>query len=494
MKRSSGVIMHISSLPGEYGIGTLGKEAYEYADFLKKSGLGYWQILPLGHTSYGDSPYQCFSAFAGNPYFIDFDLLKEEGLLKAEDYKMCISEQEEAVDYSRLFNTRFWILRIAYENSKGRLDDELLRFRKEKALWIEDYALYMAVKTKHKLLSWQEWEEGIRLRTKEAVKAYTTLLEDEINYWIFIQYMFFKQWNKLKKYVNDLGIKIIGDLPIYVAADSSDAWANPELFKLDEDRKPIVVAGCPPDAFSKTGQLWGNPVYDWEYLKATNYRWWTHRISESLKLYDVVRLDHFRGFESYWEVPFGDKDASLGRWVKGAGSELFRQIEKELGELNIIAEDLGYLTKEVKELKKETGFPGMKVLQFAFSVYEESDYLPHKHTHDCVVYTGTHDNDTIMGWIQNTGDRGEVMHAINYLNLSKEEGYNWGFIRGAWSSVADLAITQMQDFLGLGNEARMNMPSTTKGNWVWRMKKNALTDELASKIYNLTKLYWRLNE
>lgn len=494
MKRSAGVIMHISSLPGHYGIGTLGKEAYAYADFLKRAGLTYWQILPLGHTSYGDSPYQCFSAFAGNPYFIDFDLLKEDGLLKEEDYEICLSQEEERVDYLKLFGTKFRVLRIAYENSKGKLDDELLKFRKEKALWIEDYSLYMALKTQYKLQSWQQWDLNIRLREKETIEKCRVLLEDEIGYWVFVQYMFFKQWAQLKKYSNSLGIQIIGDIPIYVAADSSDAWANPELFKLDKDRKPLAVAGCPPDAFSETGQLWGNPVYDWDYLKVTSYKWWVERIRESLKLYDVIRIDHFRGFESYWEIPYGDKDASSGRWVKAAGYDLFRQIEKELGKVSVIAEDLGYLTKEVRQLIKDTGFPGMKVLQFAFSTDGESDYLPHKYTHDCVVYTGTHDNDTITGWIEKTGDRSEVRHAIKYLNLSKEEGYHWGFIRGAWSSVADLAITQMQDFLGLGNEARMNFPSTTSGNWTWRIKKEALTDELADKIYDLTKLYGRLSD
>ena len=326
------------------------------------------------------------------------------------------------------------------------------------------------------------------------MKRYSQKLKDDIEYWIFVQYEFYKQWEALKGYVNNLGIKIIGDIPIYVSADSSDAWANDKLFKLDENKNPIVVAGCPPDAFSDDGQLWGNPIYDWDYAEQTRYTWWIERLKASLRLYDMIRIDHFRGFESYWQVPFGDKTAKNGKWVKGPGMKFFKVVKEELGDIDVIAEDLGSLTDKVRKFREKTGYPGMKVLQFAFSTKEESDYLPHNYTPNCVVYTGTHDNDTIMGWIDTTGDKDEVKFAKRYLKLDIYEGYHWGVIRGAWSSVANTAIAQMQDFLGLGNEARMNMPSTLGGNWQWRMQDGELTKELAQKIYQLTKMYGRLGE
>lgn len=492
MKRSSGVIMHISSLPGDYGIGTFGKEAYDFADFLKKSGLGYWQILPLGQTSYGDSPYQSFSAFAGNPYFIDFDILEKDGLLQKSDYEnINFGDNQLYVDYEKLFNEKFKVLKIAYQNGKEKYREEIENFKKENSLWIEDYASYMAIKSEFNLKSWQSWDEDIKVREEKTLNKYKEKLKDEIEYWIFIQYIFFKQWNNLKNYVNSLGIKIIGDIPIYVSEDSADAWANPEIFLLDEKKVPIKVAGCPPDAFSATGQLWGNPIYRWDYLENTGYRWWINRIKESLKLYDVIRIDHFRGFESYWQIPYGEETAVNGEWVKGPGMKLFNAIEKELGKVNIIAEDLGFLTSEVIKFRKDSGFPGMKVLQFAFDEREESDYLPHNYDKDCIVYTGTHDNDTFRGWFEKTGSKNDIEFCKKYLKLTEEEGYNWGFIRGAWSSVGMLSVTLMQDFLNLGNEARMNLPSTIGENWKWRTDKSSLNEELSKKIYELNKLYGR---
>ncbi|MCT4620338.1 MAG: 4-alpha-glucanotransferase [Marinisporobacter sp.] len=489
--RSSGILMHITSLPSSYGIGTFGKEAYEFVDFLVKAGQKYWQLLPLGSTGYGDSPYQSFSAFAGNPYFIDFELLEKDGLLEKEDYiDLDFGKDREKVDYEKLFKNKMLVLRKAFENGKEKYEEEMKSFQEENNDWIEDYALYMAVKNEFQLKPWQEWDEDIKLRKEEAVSHYKKILKEEINYWVFLQFVFFKQWDNLKQYANKKGIRIIGDIPIYVAEDSADTWANSEIFLLDEEKKPIKVAGCPPDAFSATGQLWGNPIYRWDDLEEMGYGWWIHRIKGSYKLYDVLRIDHFRGFESFWQVPYGEETAVNGEWVKGPGNNLFHAIKNSLGDLDIIAEDLGYLTEEVINFREETGYPGMKVLQFAFDTREESDYLPHNYDKNCIVYTGTHDNDTVCGWFENAR-KSDVDFSIKYLKLNEEEGYHWGFIRGAWSSVGNLAVAQMQDFLGLGTEARMNIPSTIGGNWQWRVKKEDLTDELAEKIDTITKLYGR---
>ena len=333
----------------------------------------------------------------------------------------------------------------------------------------------MAVKGKFNLASWQEWDDDIKKRRPETIELYRNELSDEIEFWSFIQFLFFKQWNELKSYANEKGIKIIGDMPIYVAEDSADVWSNPEAYLIyEETLKPISIAGCPPDAFSETGQLWGNPIYDWNYMEKTGYKWWIKRVEESLKLYDVVRIDHFRGFESYWEIPYGDTTAVNGKWVKGPGIKLFNAIKESLGEINVIAEDLGFLTNEVKEFLEETGFPGMKVLQFAFDEREESNYLPHTYTNNCIAYTGTHDNDTFRGWFELTGNKSDVKYCKEYLALTEEEGYNWGFIRGAWASVADVSIALMQDFLNLGNETRVNFPSTLGGNWKWRIKEGSI--------------------
>lgn len=491
MNRGSGILMHISSLPGKYGVGTLGKSAYQFADFLKQSGQRYWQILPLGHTGYGDSPYQCFSAYAGNPYFIDLEVLQEEGLLAKEVLEgLGKEEDKEDIDFAKLFHTRYKVLRIAYENGKSLLKEELARFRTDNEEWIEDYSLYMAVKESLGNRSWLQWDAPIQLRKPEALCDYREKLKEEINFWVFVQYEFYKQWKNLKEYVNLLGIQIIGDLPIYIAADSSDAWACPELFQLDENKIPIVVAGCPPDAFTEDGQLWGNPIYDWEYLERTGYDWWIRRMKKSLTLYDILRIDHFRGFEAYWAVPYGDPTAKDGKWIKGPGIKLFDALKEALGEMNIIAEDLGFLTQEVIDFREEAGYPGMKVLQFGFGQTEENGYMPHNCTSHSVMYTGTHDNSTIKGWFKETPEEDAVL-ATRYFKLDEEEGYHWGFIRGAWASVSNLAVTQMQDLLGLDDKARMNKPGALGGNWTWRMKEDALTDELAQHIYDMTKLYGR---
>ncbi|PAB59695.1 4-alpha-glucanotransferase [Anaeromicrobium sediminis] len=490
MKRSSGIIMHITSLPGKYGIGTFGKEAFEFVDFLCKAGQSYWQILPIGCTGYGDSPYQSFSAFAGNPYFIDFDLLKDEGLLKEDDYKdIDFGQDVESVDYEKIFFNKMPILKKAYKKGYEKYSLEIERFKEEK-FWAKDFALYMAVKGTFDLVEWQKWDEDIKLRKEDALERYEKELKDEIDYWIFLQVIFFEQWTKLKSYANEKGLKIIGDIPIYVAADSADAWANSEVFLLDEEKNPIKVAGCPPDAFSATGQLWGNPIYRWEYLDGTGYKWWIDRMKGSIDLYDVIRIDHFRGFESYWQVPYGEDTAINGEWVKGPGMKLFNAIQQEMGHIDVIAEDLGYLTEEVIKFREDSGYPGMKVLQFAFDTREESDYLPHNYDKNCIVYTGTHDNDTVAGWLEN-GIKEDIEYSKKYLKLNKDEGEHWGFIRGTWSSVGNLAIGQMQDFLGLGSKSRMNIPSTIGGNWQWRVKKEDLTRDLAKNIYDMTKLYGR---
>lgn len=491
--RGSGIIMHITSLPGKYGIGTFGKEAYKFCDFLKKSKQKYWQILPLGPTSYGDSPYQSFSAFAGNPYLINLDMLKEENLLKKEDYEdKNFGHNPEVVNYGLMFTEKMSVLKTSFINFSKDNHEDFERFKEEEKEWLDDYSLFMAIKYESNFKIWNSWDEKLKRRDKDEIEKYKDHLKEEIEYWKYLQYEFFKQWNKLKKYANENEIKIIGDIPIYVAEDSSDVWSNPKVFLLDENTlKPIFISGCPPDAFSEDGQLWGNPVYDWSYLDHTKYEWWKKRIKQSLKLYDVLRLDHFRGFESFWAVPNGEKTAKNGKWLKGPGMKLFNALSEQFEDLEIIAEDLGFLTEETVKLKDDTGFPGMKVLEFAFGGDSKNTYLPHNYDKNCVAYTGTHDNDTVRGWIETTGNKTEVEKAVKYLNLTEEEGYNWGIIRGVWSSVADTSIGLMQDFLNLGNEARMNMPSTLNNNWSWRAKNDVFTDELANKIYRITKMYGR---
>ena len=497
MDRNSGIIMHIASLPGNYGIGTFGKEAYKFADFLKSAGQKYWQILPLSPTSFGDSPYQSFSAFAGNPYFIDFDILEEKGYLKLKDYENeNFGDNPEEVDYALIFKKKMHILRKAFLNftsslsSDNRQDYE--EFKKNNSFWLEDYSLYMAIKKEFNLKSWHEWDEDIRLRKPCVVEKYKVELNEEIEFWNFIQFEFSLQWSKLKSYVNSLGIEIIGDIPIYVSEDSADVWSNPNAFLMDKQTlKPIKVSGCPPDIFSKTGQLWGNPIYDWDYMDKNNYKWWIYRIRESLKIYDWLRIDHFKGFESYYSIPYGEDTAKNGKWIKGPGIKLFNAIRKELGDVNIIAEDLGALTEETIKLRDDNKFPGMKILTFAFDSDYDNSFLPHNYEKNFIAYTGTHDNDTVRGWLETTAPKDQVKKAINYLKLNKEEGYNWGIIRGVWSSVANVSIAQMQDFLNLGNEARFNMPSTIGCNWKWRVKEDAFTKNIAKRIYEITEVYGR---
>ena len=483
--------MHISSLPGPYGIGDFGKCAYDFVDFLDRAKQREWQILPLGITGYGDSPYQNFSAFAGNPYFIDLNELLEKGFIEKEELEnLPLGEDPEKVDYGILYKNKMELLRRAYKRAYRIIGSDLKVFYEEEKRWLRDYALFMAIKADHKGISWLRWPVEYKDIQSEEVLEFEKSHEKEMYFHVFIQYYFFKQWKKLKNYANDKNIRIIGDIPIYVAEDSSDVWGNSQLFKVDAEFVPITVAGCPPDAFSITGQLWGNPIYNWEVMEQEGYKWWVERIRASFEIYDMVRIDHFRGFEAYWEIKNGSENAVHGQWIKGPNMKLFKKIKEELGDLDIIAEDLGFLTEEVYELIEETGYPGMKVLQFAFDPREESDYLPHTYDRNAVVYTGTHDNETIMGWMRTVKSE-DIIHAGKYLKLSYEEGINWGFIRGAYSSVANLCVIPMQDFLGLGNEARMNIPSTLGNNWIWRMKENELTDKLADKIAKLTRMYGR---
>lgn len=490
--RKSGILLPISALPSSHGIGTFGKAAYQFADFLHASGQRCWQILPLGPTGYGDSPYQSFSTFAGNPYFIDLDLLAEQGMLTDDEIAAAdLDGDAERVDYEKQYQNRYPLLRLAFTRGEETYRDQLRAFCAQNVDWLPDYALFMALKAHFGGQPFQEWDEDIKLREVAALDRYRSELAEEIRFHEFLQMLFFDQYYALKQYVNDREIEIIGDIPIYVAPDSADAWANSEVFWLDDDMNPIKVAGCPPDAFSATGQLWGNPLYDWETLERAGFKWWIDRIRQISRLYDRVRIDHFRGFEAYWAIPFGDKTAEHGEWVKGPGMALFDAVKSELGEVNIIAEDLGYLTDGVIELRDRTGYPGMKVLQFAFDSREESDYLPHNYPKNCVVYTGTHDNDTVGGWFD-SAPQADVDFAMRYLDIAPRDNYIWKFIRAAWSSVADLSIAQMQDFLELSSEARMNTPSTLGGNWVWRMRQDDLTSRLCEKLRMMTKLYGRI--
>ena len=490
--RKSGVLLPVSSLPSKYGIGTFSGQAYEFIDLLEQAGQTYWQILPLGPTGYGDSPYQSFSTFAGNPYYIDLEALIKEGYLTKEDCDSCdFGDNDEYIDYEKIYLSRFKVLKKAFKNSDIQNDEAYNEFVRTNSYWLDDYALYMAVKNSFGGVSFIEWDEDIRLRRKEALCRYREKYKEETDFYKFQQFIFTKQWFALKEYANSRGIKIIGDIPIYVAFDSSDTWAAPELFQLDEDLRPVAVAGCPPDSFSATGQLWGNPLYDWDYHKKTGYDWWMKRLEYCFKLYDVVRIDHFRGFDEYYSIPYGDPTAEFGHWEKGPGYDIFRTMKDKLGKKEVIAEDLGFLTDSVLKLVKKTGYPGMKILQFAFDSREDSDYLPHNYTRNSVVYTGTHDNDTVLGWFGslNRHDKG---FAKRYLNINKNKDINWEFIRAVMASVSDTCIIPMQDYLGLGAEARINIPSTLGINWKWRMLPGAFDEELAARIKKMTGLYGRL--
>lgn len=490
--RTSGILFHISSLPSEYGIGTFGKEAYRFVDFLEKAGQTYWQILPIGITGYGDSPYQSFSSFAGNPYFLDPDLLCKARLLEEADYaKLDFGSNPEKVDFGKIYENRYKMLHKAYDNFLKKDEPKFKEFCKENEAWLEDFALYMALKDECGGASWLTWETSIKKREKSAMEAAKARLASEIDFYRVVEYLFFTQWFELKEYANKKGIKIIGDLPIYVSLDSADVWANPEDFELDASLNPINIAGCPPDAFSSDGQRWGNPLYNWKKMKREGFPWWCRRVAFSARIFDVLRIDHFRGFEAYWSIPAEEKTAKGGKWVQGPGNALFATLEKRLGKIPIIAEDLGFMTDGVKKLLKKTGFPGMKVLEFAFDPEGNSEYLPHNICQNSVAYIGTHDNEPAMLWLDTVSEDTKVF-AEKYMNLTKEEGYNWGFIRTLLSCPAGTVIMQMQDLLGLSEGARMNTPSVVSDNWTWRVRGECINDWLAEIIYKKTALYRRL--
>ena len=489
--RKSGVLMHITSLPGPYGIGAMGKQAFAFVDFLEEAGQSCWQILPLTPTGYGDSPYQSCSAYAGNYYLIDLDTLISEGLLEKDEVSSIDwAEQPDRVDYGRLYNNRLSILRLAYGRFTGGADFE--EFCSANSSWLPDYALFMALKEKFSGAAWYTWEDGLKFRQPDAIWKARQELKEPVRFYSFVQYQFYKQWNALRSYAHDKNIQIIGDVPIYVPYDSADVWSDPEFFQLDERMDPVCVAGCPPDAFTEDGQLWGNPLYRWDVLARDEYNWWIRRLEAAGKLYDVIRLDHFRGFEAYWSVPYGDSTAKNGHWVKGPAMDFINTVKRRLPELKLIAEDLGFLTPEVLAMRDESGFPGMKVLGFAFDSREPSDYLPHTYTPNSVCYTGTHDNMTTRQWFE-TASPDAVAYATEYMNLSETEGLVWGVIRTACASVSDLCVIQMQDYLDLGSEARMNFPGTmTSANWTWRASDGFTGNGLASKIRAMTALYGRL--
>ena len=492
--RASGILMPIFSLPSRYGIGSFSKSAYQFVDMLKKAGQKYWQILPLCPTSYGDSPYQSFSTYAGNPYFIDLDQLIEEKLLTRKECQTCdFGDDPQDIDYGKLYENRFKLLHKAYERANVGEDQEFEAYRRENAWWLDDYALFMAVKDRFDGVAWNEWAEDIRLRWSNAMDYYRRELYYEIEFYSYLQFVFMKQWKKLKNYANINGIEIIGDIPIYVAFDSADAWANPELFQFDAENLPTAVAGCPPDGFSADGQLWGNPLYRWDYHRETGFDWWIRRIAYCSELYDVVRIDHFRGFDEYYSIPYGDTTARNGHWEKGPGIALFEAAKNRLGELNIIAEDLGYITDSVKKLVADSGFPGMKVLEFAFDSREKSDYLPYTYEKNSVVYTGTHDNETIAGWYAGL-DKSDLKMCTDYMNIDRIPGkeYHWDFIRLAMLSVSDLCVIPIQDYLGLDNRARINHPSTLGTNWRWRLAKGQLSASLLKEIREMTRISGRL--
>lgn len=498
MNRSAGILLPISSLPSKYGIGSFSKSAYDFVDWLKGAGQSYWQILPLVPTSYGDSPYQSFSTYAGNPYFIDLETLVSEGVLTqnevdAQDF----GDRADQIDYEKLYNNRYPLLRKAYERSNISKNEEYLRYMEENGWWLKDYALFMAVKARFDGVAWTEWAEDIRLRYDYSMDYYRRELYYEIEFHQYLQFTFYRQWMKLKAYANRQGIRIIGDIPIYVAMDSADTWANPEMFQLDKENVPLAVAGCPPDGFSATGQLWGNPLYRWDYHAQTGFDWWMKRLSHCFQMYDVVRIDHFRGFDEYYSIPYGAQTAVCGHWEKGPGIGLFNRMKEVLGNREVVAEDLGYMTDTVRRLVADSGFPNMKVLEFAFDSRDTGcagDYLPHNYPENCVAYTGTHDNETIIGWLDSIREEEKTMvrdYLCDYTTAWKN--LNWPMISLIMRSRANLAMIPMQDYLGLDNRSRLNQPSTVGKNWKWRVEKEQLSEELKKKIRKLTKMYGRIN-
>ena len=488
--RSSGILMHISSLPGPYGIGTMGKRAFEFVDFLSSSGQSIWQILPLNPTGYGDSPYQSCSTFAGNHYLIDLDALVEEGLLEKEELdRITWCHLETKVDFGIQYHNRLQVLRLAYE--RFRDDQALESFCRENRSWLEDFALFMALKGHFGGKPWYQWEKELKFRKEEAMETARQELKEEMLFYCFVQFLFFRQWHALRAYAHENGIRIIGDVPIYVPYDSVEVWKDTQLFQLDEDLNPVAVAGCPPDSFSADGQLWGNPLYRWDKMREDGFQWWIRRLAAAGELYDVVRMDHFRGLESYWSIPYGDETAKGGKWVKGPGLAFVNAVKENLPQLDMIAEDLGFLTQEVLDLRDASGYPGMKILEFAFDPREPSDYLPHGYISNTVCYTGTHDNMTMRQWFD-TAEEDAVEYATAYMNLTEQEGLVWGVIRTAFATVSDCCVIQMQDYLDLGAEARMNFPGTlSDSNWTWRANDDILNESLAKRILAMTKLFGR---
>jgi 4-alpha-glucanotransferase len=489
-ERASGILLPIFSLPSRYGIGTFGKEAYAFVDALKNSKQKYWQILPLCPTGFGDSPYQSFSTFAGNPHFIDLDMLIGESLLTKEDCEgIDFGKNSSRIDYMKLRSGRYKLLKKAYANSKHHNRKDYIEFTERNGSWLEDYCLYMAIKRRFKDLSWLEWDDDIKFRRKIAIEHYRKALNEEIEFHSFMQFYFIKQWSALKEYSNRNGIKIIGDIPIYVAMDSADVWAEPSLFDLDESLNPVNVAGVPPDYFSENGQLWGNPLYNWENHKKDGYRWWIKRIEYAAKLYDTVRIDHFKGFDSYWAVPCNEITAINGQWCEGPGIDLFREIEKQLGYIDIIAEDLGVQTASLHDLLKQTGYPGMKVIQFGFINGNDSEHLPHHYLKKSVAYTGTHDNSTLLQWYKELSKK-EKIFLRRYCRTSSINPVN-DIIKTVFQSVANLVIVPIQDYLALDGEARINVPSTVGDNWKWRLKKDQFKKSVQRQIARMTETYFR---
>jgi len=488
--RKSGILMHITSLPGPYGIGSMGAAAYAFIDFLRSAGQSYWQILPVNPTGYGDSPYSAFSSVAGNPYLIDLEQLIQQGLLLQEEVEaLDWGNDETRVDFGLLYQNRYQALRTAFRRFNPDKDYEWFVLRNQD--WLPDYGLFMAAKEHYHGSSWLNWPTGLMMHLPHALESFHAELEEEVRFHYFLQYVFIQQWKRLRNYAKEKGIRIIGDVPIYVPLDSADVWSSPKLFQLGNNRRPKLVAGCPPDSFSADGQLWGNPLYDWDQMKKDGYDWWIRRLKAAARMYDVVRLDHFRGFESYWAIPAGDDTARNGQWMPGPGMDFIQAIQKALPELDFIAEDLGYVTDEVRTLQLSSGYPGMKVLEFAFDSREVGDYSLDTYPINSVCYTGTHDNETLQQWLT-AAAWADVADAKATLGLNEAEGYVWGMIRAAMESKSRLCMVQMQDYLELGGEARMNFPGTVSpNNWTWRAKQGFDSPELAKKIANVTRLYGR---